>query len=86
MVSAPGVIAPATRVVAMTSALWSLAALVAWVRAARARDCGSWSVATERPVSPVRVLTVALATGLSVWFLGSELLARFDVHDDDRAR
>jgi hypothetical protein len=60
------------------SGLWSVVALVTWVvlpgTATAAMVCRARS-----PISPVRVLTVAIATGLSVWFLGCELLARLDL-------
>ncbi|MGZ6995020.1 MAG: hypothetical protein ACXVIM_07385 [Acidimicrobiia bacterium] len=57
---------------------WSLIALVAWVLlpgvATAALVCRD-----RRPVSPVRALTVGMASGFSAWFLGSELLARLDL-------
>ena len=60
------------------SGIWSIVALVAWIvlpgSATAAVVCR-----TTSPVSPVRVLTIAIASGLSVWFLGSELLARLDL-------
>ncbi len=59
----------------MTSALWCCVALVAWVVlpgvATAAVVCRD-----PKPVTPVRALTIGLASGLTVWFLGSELLAR----------
>jgi hypothetical protein len=57
------------------SVAWSAIALAVWVvlpgLALAAMVCRD-----DRPTSPVRVLTLAMAGGLSVWFLGSELLAR----------
>ena len=60
------------------SGLWSVVALVTWILlpgvATAAVVCREAS-----PVAPVRVLTVGVASGLSVWFLGSEFLARLDL-------
>jgi hypothetical protein len=60
------------------SSVWSIVALTAWVLlpglATAAVVCRG-----REPVAPVRVLTVAGASGLSVWFLGSEVLARLNV-------
>jgi hypothetical protein len=60
------------------SALWCCAALLAWVvlpGIATAAVVGRGS----EPVQPVRVLSVALSSGLVVWFLGSEALARLNL-------
>jgi hypothetical protein len=60
------------------SVAWGALALAVWVvlsgLALAAMVCRA-----ERSPSAVRVLTVAMAGGLSVWFLGSELLARLGV-------
>src|SRR5664279_6157143 len=62
----------------MTGALWCCVALLAWVLlpgvATAAVVCRD-----PKPVAPVRVLTIAMASGLTVWFLGSELLARANI-------
>jgi hypothetical protein len=60
------------------SAGWSLVALLAWV-ALPGLAMVTLLSRGEHPAAPVRALTVGLATGLSVWFLGSELLARLDL-------